>query len=184
MLDTHATPASLHEHFQRSVLPHLHDAHRLARWLLRDDHDAQDVVQEAYLAAFRFFGNFHEDNARAWILTIVRNTCYSWLRRKRSVEPADPFDEESHSLDERGEPIDSGAWNPERLCLRSLLRERIAQALNRLPVVCREVLVLREIEGMSYREIAATAGVPLGTVMSRLARARSLLRGQLADVGC
>ena len=182
MLDTHSSHMVSHERFERSVLPHLHDAHRLARWLLRDDHDAQDVVQDAYLAAFRFFGNYREDNARAWIMTIVRNTCYSWLRKERSAEPTDPFDEDSHSLDERGESTGSGTWNPETLFLRSVMRQRIGEAISLLPVSCREVLVLREIEGMSYREIAAAAGVPVGTVMSRLARARDLLRTQLEDI--
>jgi RNA polymerase sigma factor (sigma-70 family) len=155
--------------FEQMVLPHLAAAYNLARWLTRNEHDAEDVVQEAYLRAFRFFDRFHGGDSRAWLLTIVRHTCYTWLQRNRLPEPTAEFDEDIHSLD--GE-----AANPETLLLQQGNQQALTHALEALPVEFREVLVLRELEGLSYKEIAAIADVPIGTVMSRLARARQRLQ--------
>jgi RNA polymerase sigma-70 factor (ECF subfamily) len=159
--------------FEQVVLPHLDAAHNLARWLTRDDHDAEDVVQEAYLRAFRFFGGFHGVEGRAWLLAIVRNTCYTWLEKNRPPEHALSFDEEQHS----GAARSSG---PEASLVQDEQGKAIRQALNELPREFREVLVLRELEGLQYKEIATIAGIPLGTVMSRLARARETLHKCLA----
>jgi RNA polymerase sigma factor (sigma-70 family) len=159
--------------FEQTVMPHLDAAYNLARWLTRNDHDAEDVVQEAYLRAFKSFGGFYGTDGRAWLLTIVRNTCYTWLRRNRAEELSTPFDEEIHR-----EAVASP--NPEELLLENADRRRLQDALEELPVEFREALVLRELEGLSYKEIADVSGVPLGTVMSRLARARDRLKDTLA----
>jgi RNA polymerase sigma factor (sigma-70 family) len=152
--------------FERAVLPHLDAAYNLARWLVRNDADAEDLAQEAVLRAFKFFGGLHGGGGRAWLLTIVRNTCYTWLRQNRAHEPSTPFDEEIHSVE--------GA-NPETILLKIADRRMLEQALEELPVEFREVLILRELEDLSYKEIAGIVDVPLGTVMSRLARARKRL---------
>jgi RNA polymerase sigma-70 factor (ECF subfamily) len=162
------------ERFEQAVLPHLDAAYNLARWLTRNDQDAQDVTQEAFLRAFRFFDGYQGGNLRAWLLTIVRNTCYSWLHQNRPPETAVEFDEEIHSGEMRG-----GA-DPEIQVLASANKETLRRALEELPGIFREVLVLREIEGMSYKEIADVASVSIGTVMSRLARARTRLRQSLS----
>jgi len=138
--------------FESSVLPHLDAAYNLARWLTRNDQDAQDMVQEAYLRAFRFFGSFRGGNTRAWLLKIVRNTCYTQLENNRPQELA-TFDEEIHSEDD-------GSMNPETLLLRSAASQLLRQALEELPVNFREVLVLRELEGLSYSEIAEVSNIP------------------------
>lgn len=153
--------------FERAVLPHLDAAYNLARWLVRNDADAEDLAQEAFLRAFKFFGGFHGGNCRAWLLTIVRNTCYTWLQQNRAHEPLTPFDEELHSAQEA---------NPETILLESVDREMLRQALEELTVEFREVVILRELEGLSYKEIANVISVPVGTVMSRLARARKRLQ--------
>jgi len=140
----------------------------VARWLTRDDHDAEDVVQEAYLRAWKFFGGFSGGESRAWLLTIVRNTCYTWLHQNRAHELTVVFDEEIHSSA-------SESANPETLLLHRANQQVLRDALEALPVAFREVVVLRELEGLSYKEIAAIADLPLGTVMSRLARARARL---------
>ena len=150
--------------FEHAVLPHLAAAYNLARWLTRDEQDAQDVVQEAYVRAWTFFDRFHGEDGRAWLLTIVRHTGYTWLQRHRRQELATAFDEEQHS----GEREDS---NPETLLLQQANQQLLREALEALPVEYREVIVLRELEGLSYKEIAGIADLPLGTVMSRLARA-------------
>jgi RNA polymerase sigma-70 factor (ECF subfamily) len=168
-VDTHS-PSSA---FDQVVLPHLDAAFNLARWLTRNGHDAEDVVQEAFLRALKFFGGFRGGNARAWLLTIVRNTCYDWLRRHRPSETQAPFDEELHNA------VDQSP-TPEDLVMQQAGRLRLREALESLPVAWREVLILRELEGLSYREIADVAGIKIGTVMSRLARARSGLQQQLA----
>lgn len=161
-------------HFEQTVLPHLDAAYNLARWLTRNDTDAEDVVQDAYLRALKFFGGFHGTNGRAWLLTIVRNTCYTWLQQNRAHELTTAFDEEIHS-------IECDASNPEALLLERADNQLLRQALEELPVEFREVMVLRELEGMSYKEIAGVADIPLGTVMSRLARARKRLQESLAE---
>jgi len=148
-------------------------AYNLARWLTRNDHDAQDVTQEACLRAFRFFDGYQGGNMRAWFLTIVRNTCYTWLHQNRPSDSAEVFDEEIHGSEF------SGISDPEIQALASADKETLRRALEELPDIFREVLVLREIEGMSYKEIADVASVSLGTVMSRLARARTRLRQSL-----
>jgi RNA polymerase sigma-70 factor (ECF subfamily) len=160
--------------FEQAVLPHLDAAYNLARWLTRRDHDAQDVVQEAYLRAYQFFDGFHGGDGRAWLLRIVRNTCYTWLERNRARQPLAVFDEEKHSETSPGVSAESLAQQKEAQRL-------IGDALDTLPPEYREVIVLRELEGLSYKEIAASAGIPLGTVMSRLARARERLHQCLAE---
>ncbi|HXG94173.1 MAG TPA: sigma-70 family RNA polymerase sigma factor [Blastocatellia bacterium] len=155
--------------FEQTVLPHLAAAYNLARWLTRNDADAEDVVQEAYLRAFKFYGGFRGGDSRSWLLTIVRNTCYTWMQRNRSHELATDFYDEVYSI--RDESLD-----PEIRLLQSADSQMLKQALEELPAEFREVLVLRELEEMSYKEIADIANVPLGTVMSRLARARKRLQ--------
>jgi RNA polymerase sigma-70 factor (ECF subfamily) len=159
--------------FEQACLPHLAAAYNLARWLTHDDRDAEDVVQEAYLRALRFFDTFRGGDGRAWLLAIVRNACHDWLRRNRPLEESTPFDEDVHSA-----PVDQDT--PERTALRSADREMLRRALSALPAAWREVIVLRELEGLSYKEIAEVAGIPIGTVMSRLARARTRLQQSLA----
>jgi RNA polymerase sigma factor (sigma-70 family) len=153
-------------HFERVVLPHMDAAYNLARWLVRNEADAEDVVQEAFLRAFKFFGGFHGGDGRSWLLTIVRNTCYTWLQQNRARDLTIQFDEEVHSTE---------ANNPESVLLEGVDRQMLKQALEELPVEFREVVILRELEGLSYKEIAGIAEVPVGTVMSRLARARKRL---------
>jgi len=158
--------------FEEAVLPHMDAAYNLARWLTRNDDDAEDVVQESYLRALKFFGAFHGSEGRPWLLTIVRNTCYTWSKRNRSTELAE-FDEATY-LDE------TDALDPERSSVRNAQKRLVREALERLPVEFREVMVLRELEELSYKEIAAVVGIPVGTVMSRLARARKRLQLSLA----
>ena len=170
-LDRPAVTAGIGETFDTVVLPHLDAAYRLARWLTRDAGDADDVVQEASLRAFRYFPTFGGGDGRAWFLRIVRNTCYDW-RRHRYQQPTDSFDEEQHS----GVRPPS---NPETLLLQIDDAALIARALGRLPDHVHQLLVLRELEGLSYRELSDVIGVPMGTVMSRLSRARKALRNAL-----
>ena len=158
--------------FEQTILPHLDAAYNLARWLLRNESDAEDVVQEAYLRAFKFFGGFHGDNGRAWLLKIIRNTCYTWLQHNRAHELAIEFDEQLHS----GE-----SDNPESIVLENINTQLLKHALEELPPEFREAVILRELEGLSYKEIAAIADVPVGTVMSRLGRARKRLQHCLTD---
>jgi RNA polymerase sigma-70 factor (ECF subfamily) len=159
--------------FERIVMPHLNASYNLARWLTRNDDDAEDVVQEAYLRAVRGFGTYRGGDARSWILTIVRNTCYSWLRQNRATEAsATARDEDDAVAEFPGDP----AAEPEAQCIRDADRQLLREALESLPPEFREALVLRELEGLSYKEIADIANVALGTVMSRLARARQQLQ--------
>ena len=158
--------------FENSVLPHLDAAYNLARWLTRNDQDAEDAVQEACLRAFRFFGSFRGGDARNWLLKIVRNTCYTHLQNNGPRELATTFDEEIHSEN-------SGSLNPEMLLMRGGDSQLLRQALEELPLKFREVLVLRELEGLSYSEIAEVSNIPQGTVMSSLSRARERLRQSL-----
>ena len=160
--------------FEQAVLPHLDAAYNLARWLAGNDADAQDVAQEACLRAFKFFGNFRGDNPRAWLLTIVRNTFYTWLQKNRpqSVVAIDD-DELAEIEDQTGKP---GAFHRADA-------DVLRAALETLPLEFREAIVLRELEGLSYKEIAEVAGVPVGTVMSRLARARRQLQNHFAQKG-
>jgi RNA polymerase sigma-70 factor (ECF subfamily) len=157
---------------EEALLPHLDAAYNLARWLIRSPADAEDVVQEACLRALRFFDGFRGGNSRAWLLKIVRNTCYSWVTKNRPTELSDEFDETVHS----GESPREGA---EAKLVSRAESERVRTALGTLPVAFREILVLREIEGLSYKEISDVTGVPMGTVMSSLSRARQRLREEL-----
>ena len=157
--------------FEDAILPHLDAAYNLARWLTRDPSDADDVVQEAYLRAFRFFDGFHGSDARAWLLKIVRNTCYSWLQKNRGQAIMTEFDEKQHSIESR---------DPEAAMIGTIDGRVVRHLLEDLPLEFREVVILRELEGMSYKEIADIASIPVGTVMSRLARARSRLQQLLS----
>jgi RNA polymerase sigma-70 factor, ECF subfamily len=157
--------------FEEVVLPHLDAGYRLARWLMRNEHDAEDVVQEASLRAFRYFRTFTGGNGRAWFLRIVRNTCCGW--RGRSVQAlTDPFDEEQHHSERP--PSD-----PETLLLQTDIATLVERAMSNLPDRFRQLLVLRELEGLSYQELADVLEIPIGTVMSRLSRARDALRAVL-----
>lgn len=149
-------------------------AYNLARWLVRDDHDAQDIVQEAYLRALRFAGGFRGGDPRAWILAIVRNTAFTFLKRNRGSNSPAEFDESIH----RGDDDDAGL---EADAVRKADGAMIRAALDELSEEFREVIVMRDIEGLSYKEIADAADLPLGTVMSRLARARSKLARSLKE---
>jgi len=159
--------------FEEAMLPHLDAAHNLAKWLLRNEQDAQDVVQEAYLRAFRSFSGFHGTNGRAWLLTIVRNTSYTLLKKSHAVDLTTNFDEEIHAT---GYESVSPATALEHSEDAQLIRE----AMDALRAEFREILVLRHQEGLSYKEIAKIAQIPPGTVMSRLARARAKLKEYLA----
>ena len=152
--------------FERLVLPYIDAAFNLAYWLLRSREDAEDVAQEGLLRAYRYFSGFHGGDPRAWLLRIVRNTCYTWLEKNRSVELSVPFDEELHL---------QISVTPESLAITGDDRARLTRALDALPPRFREVLVLRELEGCSYKEIAAITSIPIGTVMSSLSRARRQL---------
>ena len=155
--------------FEAVFLPHLDAAYNLARWLTRDPTDADDVVQEAYFRAFKFFEGFHGGDSRAWLLTIVRNTCYTWLQQNRSREFATGLDDDSYTAE-------SDTPDPEAALLKNVDNEMVRRAIDELPVEFREAIVLRELEEMSYKQIADISGVPLGTVMSRLARGRKRLQ--------
>ena len=160
--------------FEETIMPHLDAAYNLARWLTRNEHDAQDVVQDAFLRAFKYFGGFHGGNSRSWLLSIVRNTTYTWLQKNRKPELATIFDEETRDIEDT-------ASNPEALLLNNSDQQEIRRAVEQLPVEFREVMILRELEGMSYKEITGVADVPIGTVMSRLARARKQLQQSLGQ---
>jgi RNA polymerase sigma factor (sigma-70 family) len=159
--------------FEEAMLPHLDAAHNLARWLLRNEQDAEDVVQEAYLRAFKSFGGFHGSNGRAWLLTIVRNTSYTLLKKNKVVDLTTPFDEEIHASSHE-------SVSPETILEHAEEAELVKEAMDALPAEFREILALRHQEGLSYKEIAEIAQIPPGTVMSRLARARAKLRECLA----
>jgi RNA polymerase sigma factor (sigma-70 family) len=160
------------ERFEQVVLPHLDAAYNLARWLVRRPQDAEDMVQETYLRAFKFFGGYQGGDARAWVLKIVRNTSYSFLEKNQLASSVEEFDETIHtSVSEQ-----SGV---EGALLQSVDRHMLREALDELPVNFREVVVLRELEGMSYKGIADVIGKPIGTVMSGLARARNQLKERL-----
>jgi len=165
-----------HDHlpnFNQVVLPHLGAAYNLARWLLRNDHDAEDVLQEAVIRALRFFDGFRGENPRAWLLKVVRNSAYTFLQENRQRELETGFDEKLH-----GDPAISGrsSETPEVSLQRSAQHRLLNEAVEALPVEFREVFVLREMEGLSYRQIAEMAQIPVGTVMSRLSRARRHLQ--------
>jgi len=153
--------------FEQSVLPHLNAAYNLARWLTRNGDDAEDLVQEAYLRAFRSFDSFQGQDARAWLLAVVRNTCLTWLKKKGG-QPAVEFDEQLH-----GAAVEPTA---ESVLVNQAALGSLNDCLAALPLEFREAIVLRELEELSYKEIAEIARVPVGTVMSRLARGRKRLQ--------
>jgi RNA polymerase sigma factor (sigma-70 family) len=168
-LETIMTEQNRPDTFEETLLPHLDAAYNFAWWLTHNEQDAQDVVQEAYLRAFRYFAGFRGGDARAWLMKIVRNTCYSWLQVNRPLQDATEFDEKLF-------PSDARSPNPEEIVLQNDNGTLLRQALEKLSPSFREVLVLRELEGLSYGEIADMTGMPAGTVMSSLSRARVRLR--------
>jgi RNA polymerase sigma-70 factor (ECF subfamily) len=157
------------ERFEALVMPHLDAAYNVARWMTRNAADAEDIAQEAMLRAFRFFDTFRGEDGRVWLLTIVRNTYLTWVRRKAPQQNSAEFDERIHTDLE-------AAITPERSVLQQATSEDVRHAIEQLPPEFREVILMREIEELSYKEIAAITQAPLGTVMSRLSRARSMLR--------
>ena len=159
--------------FEETMLPHLDAAHNLARWLLRNEQDAQDVVQEAYLRAFKSFSGFHGSNGRAWLLTIVRNTSYTLLKKNRAVDLSTTFDEEIHASDHE-------SASPAAILEHAEDAELIGKAMQELPAEFREIVILRHQQDLSYKEIGEILRIPPGTVMSRLARARAKLKECLA----
>jgi RNA polymerase sigma factor (sigma-70 family) len=161
------------ELFEEIMLPHLDAAYNLARWLTRNEQDAQDVVQEAYLRAFRFFDGYRGGDGKAWLLEIVRNTFRTWHRRQARGAGSVPFDEATHSADPPAAAADEAIAGQEQLAI-------LQGCIEALPTEFREVLVLRELEEMSYREITGVTGLAIGTVMSRLSRARKRLEDCVA----
>lgn len=175
--------ATMRARFEQLALVHLDAAYNLARRLTRNDQDAEDLVQEAYLRAFQAFARFQGDSGKAWILTIVRHTFYTWRRLHTLHDMDETFDEQQHA-DPHSSLPESQRWladTPERTVLLQADLHLLNQCIDALPVSMREVLVLREFEGLSYQDIAAILGVPKGTVMSRLARARQHLQDRLAQ---
>ena len=163
------------ERFETLVMPHLDAAYNLARWLTRNEHDAKDIVQEAFLRAYKFFDGFRGSNSRSWLLSIVRNATYSWLEKNRRQELTVMFDEEIHGAE-------NGVFDPLTPKLMEGDQESIREAIEELPVEYRELTILRELEGLSYKELAEVAQVPIGTVMSRLSRARKHLYMRLTEL--
>jgi RNA polymerase sigma-70 factor (ECF subfamily) len=162
------TPEARLRLFEEVILPHLNAAYNLARWLTRNEHDAQDVVQEAYLRAFRFFDSYRGGDGKSWLLEVVRNTCFTFLRREKRNVTSIAFDEAAHTPTVHPP-------NPEEALVKASKQTILQDCIEGLPQEFREVLVMRELEEMSYRQIAEVAGVPPGTVMSRLSRARKRL---------
>jgi len=157
--------------FEQVFLPHLDAAYNLARWLLRNDQDAEDAVQEAYLRACKAFPRFRGGDGKAWLMTILRNVCFTMIKRSRSHEKPEPFDEEIHQA--------AGQSDLREAFRQQANAETLRSALEKLPDEFREIIVLHDLEGLAYKQIAVTIGIPIGTVMSRLARARARLRVEL-----
>jgi len=178
VIQRHEEQGAAQEHelasFEAMMLPHMDAAHNLARWLLRNEQDAQDVVQEAYLRAFKSFSGFHGSNGRAWLLTIVRNTSYTLLKKNHAVDLTTTFDEEVHAIGHE-------SISPATILERAEDAELIKNAMEELPVEFREILTLRHQESLSYNEIGEILKIPIGTVMSRLARARAKLKEYLTN---
>jgi RNA polymerase sigma-70 factor (ECF subfamily) len=157
--------------FEQVFLPHLDAAYNLARWLLRNDQDAEDAVQEAYMRAYKAFARFRGGDGKAWFMTILRNVCYTMIKKLRSHETPEPFDEEIHQT--------VGKSEMQEAFRQKANAESLHIALEKLPDEFREIIVLHDLEGLAYKEIAAIVGIPIGTVMSRLARARGRLRAEI-----
>src|ERR1700677_3668350 len=157
--------------FKQVFLPHLDAAYNLARWLLRNDQDAEDAVQEAYMRAYKAFARFRGGDGKAWFMTILRNVCYTMIKKLRSHETPEPFDEEIHQP--------TGESGTQEAFRQKANAETLHCALDKLPDEFREIIVLHDLEGLAYKEIAAVVGIPIGTVMSRLARARGRLRAEI-----
>jgi RNA polymerase sigma-70 factor (ECF subfamily) len=157
--------------FEQVFLPHLDAAYNLARWLLRNDQDAEDAVQEAYLRAYKSFSRFRGGDGKAWLMTILRNACFTMIKKSRSHEAPEPFDEEIHQ--------GAGQVDMREAFRQKANAESLQRALEKLPEEFGEMIVLHDLEGLSYKEIAVVAGIPIGTVMSRLARARARLRAEI-----
>jgi RNA polymerase sigma factor (sigma-70 family) len=176
------TASTKEERFQVMVLPYLNSAFNLARWLTRSHQDAEDIVQEAYLRAFKFFDSFHGEDGRAWLLGIVRNTFYTWYQQNKMQARNTQFEEELHGahLEDAADTRYAG-HNPEALLIQKDNRRKLQQALEALSVEFREVIVMRELEELSYKQIAGIVGIPIGTVMSRLGRGRKQLTAILAS---
>jgi RNA polymerase sigma-70 factor (ECF subfamily) len=164
--------ADARRQFEQATLPHLDAAYNLARWLTQDEHGAEDVVQEAYYRAARYFDSFRGGDGRAWLLGVVRRASYDWLEKRRT-QTAEIYNENVH------DPGDESS-NPALLAIRQSDQACVRRALTELPVPLREAIVLRELEGLSYQQIAVVAAIPIGTVMSRIARARQQLQRRLA----
>lgn len=172
------TASTKEERFQAMVLPYLDSAFNLARWLTRNHQDAEDIVQESYLRAFKFFDSFHGEDGRAWLLGIVRNTFYTWYQQHKAQAHNTQFEEEIHG--DRLEVSDTryDEHDPEALLIQKDIRAELQLALEGLSVEFREVIVMRELEDLSYKQISGIVGIPIGTVMSRLGRGRK----QLAEI--
>lgn len=173
------TASTREECFQAMVIPHLDSAFNLACWLTPSSQDAEDIVQDAYVRAFKFFDNFQGEDGRAWLLSIVRNAFYTWYKQKETGAQSTEFEEELHSI----KAVDAAATqyadnNPEALLIQKVCQRPMQQALEALPVEFREVIVMPELEDLSYKQIAGIVGIPIGTVMSRLGRGRK----QLAEI--
>jgi len=157
--------------FEQVFLPHLDAAYNLARWLLRNDQDAEDAVQDAYLRAYKAFSRFRGGDGKAWLMTILRNVCYTMIKKSRSHETPEHFDEEIHQA--------AGQTDVREAFRQKANAETLQGALEKLPDEFREIIVLHDLEGLAYKQIAAAIGIPIGTVMSRLARARGRLRAEI-----
>lgn len=166
------------QRFQAMVMPHINSAYNLARWLTHGHADAEDIVQETYLRAFKFFDSFHGDDSRVWLLSIVRNTFYTWYSQNKVHNQNTPFEEDLQRTDAGAERSD--AENPEHILLQKDSQRILNQALRELPIEFREVMVLRELEELSYKQIADIVQMPIGTVMSRLGRGRKQLAAILS----
>ncbi|MGA3172427.1 MAG: sigma-70 family RNA polymerase sigma factor [Chthoniobacteraceae bacterium] len=160
-----------HPEFEQVFLPHLDAAYNLARWLLRNDQDAEDAVQDAYLRAYKAFANFRGGDGKAWLMTILRNVCFTVIKKSRSHETPEPFDEEIHQA--------AGQSDAREAFRQKANAETLQGALDKLPDDFREIIVLHDLEGLAYKQIATVIGIPIGTVMSRLARARARLRAEI-----
>ena len=176
------TASTKEQRFQAMVLPHLDSSFNLARWLTRSHHDTEDIVQEAYLRAFKFFDSFHGEDGRAWLLGIVRNTFYTWYQQNKSQAQSTEFEEELHSIKAEDSATAQYADNdPEALLIQKDSQRQLHKALEAVSVEFREVMVMRELEDLSYKQIAGIIGIPIGTVMSRLGRGRKQLAEILAS---